>query len=232
MNYLDSAVTFVINIFFPPQCVVCDINLKAGVICEPCFAKIPRFRTLFCADCGARLPGMKKICHPDFPYVLGAAGPYDGSLKLLVHRLKFRSVRRAAEPLAALIVRYLGDISLDTKKFIFIPLPLSRKRRNERGFNQTEEIARYIAKSLPISVRTDILRRHRNAKPQTSTSSAHERRENILGCFSVAEPGAILHKDVVLLDDVTTSGATLEEAARALKAAGARKIIGLAVAKA
>lgn len=232
MNYLDSVVTLALSILFPPHCLVCDVNLKAGVICEPCFEKIPRFRTLFCADCGARLPGTKKICHPDFPYILGAAGPYDGSLKILIHRLKFRSVRRAAEPLAALIVRYLEDIALDAKKFVFIPLPLSRKRRNERGFNQTEEIARYIAKSLPISVRTDILARRRNAKPQTSTTSAHERHENILGCFSIAKPSAILHKDIIILDDVTTSGATLEEAARALKAAGARKIIGLAVAKA
>ena len=81
-------------------------------------------------------------------------------------------------------------------------------------------------------MRTDILTRSGHAKPQTETASVAERHQNILGCFSVIKPDAVCRKNIILLDDVTTSGATLGEAARALKTAGARKIIGLTVAKA
>jgi ComF family protein len=167
------------------------------------------------------------------PYLLGSAGPYDNAtLKLLIHNLKFRGVRQAAKPLAVLIARYLGKIPIDTGKFILIPLPLSCKRRNERGFNQAAEIAKYLAEYLSIQIRSDILMRNRNTKPQTETKNAAERQKNILGCLSVSKQRDIFRKDILLLDDVVTSGATLGEAARALKAAGARKIIAITAAKA
>jgi ComF family protein len=233
MKYLDSVIKSIANVLFPPQCIACGIRLADGAVCKPCLEKIPRFKTLFCADCNARLPGIKKICHPDAACVLGAAGPYDdAALKLLIYHLKFRGMRRAAEPLAGLMARYLADIAIDAKKFILIPMPLSRRRQNERGFNQAEEIARHLAGLLGISVRNDVLARNRNTKPQTDTVSAAERRRNILGCFSVVKPDDVRHHDIILLDDVTTSGATLKEAAHALKAARTRRIIGLAAAKA
>lgn len=228
-----KCVDFISEILFPPRCLACGVSLKAGVICELCLEEIPRHKTLFCAHCGARLPAAKKICHRETDYLLGSAGPYDNTtLKLLIHNLKFRGVRHAAEPLADLLARYLVDVALNMNGYFLIPLPLSWQRRNERGFNQAEEIARRLAERLPLQMRNDILIRSRHTKPQTETTSAAERRENILGCFSVTKPGDVLHKDIILLDDVTTSGATLGEAARTLKTADARKIIGLTAAKA
>lgn len=237
MKYIE----WVLKILFPPRCLACDIPIEEGVVCRSCFEKIPRHGTLFCARCGARLPGaatgnsdIKKICHRDTDYILGSAGPYDdAALKLLIHHLKFRAVRRAAEPLAEILARYLADIRMvDMGEFILIPVPLSRGRQNERGFNQAEEIARYLTKYVSLPVRNDILIRSKNSKPQTETTNAAERQQNILGCFSVTKPDDVCGKKIILLDDVTTSGATLGEAARMLKSAGARKIIGLTAAKA
>jgi ComF family protein len=232
-----KCIDFILKIVFPPRCLACDISIIEGVLCQTCFDGIPRYTTLFCARCGARLPGKnsgaKKICHRNTDYLLGSAGPYDDpTLKLLIHHLKFRSVKGAAKPLANLLALYLGNIEIDPGEFILIPLPLSRKRLNQRGFNQAEEIARCLAEHTPRKVRNDILVRSKNTKPQTETTSATERRQNILGCFSVIKPEEVRHKDVIVLDDVTTSGATLGEAARVLKAAGARKIIGLTAARA
>jgi ComF family protein len=228
-----KCVDIISKIFFPPQCLACAARLDSGVLCKSCLADIPCYTTLFCARCGARSPEAKKICHRDTSYLLGSAGPYDNAtLKLLIHGLKFHGMRQAAKPLAILIARYLKNIPIDTGKFILIPLPLSCKRQNERGFNQAAEIAEYLAEYIPIQIRNDILIRSRHTKPQTETRSAAERQKNILGCFSVSKQRDIFRKCILLLDDVVTSGATLGEAARTLKAAGARKIIAITAAKA
>jgi competence protein ComFC len=115
---------------------------------------------------------------------------------------------------------------------MLVPVPLHWQRRNERGFNQTEEIARCLAARLSLALRKDILIRSRRTRPQTGTATITQRKENVLGCFSAVKPAEVCRKNIILLDDVTTSGATLGDAARALKAAGARKIIGLTAAKA
>ncbi len=233
MKYVDFILKCFEKTLFPPHCLACSVSLPTGTACASCFETIPRNTTFFCAQCGARLPAAEKICHLNAPYLLCSAASYDNAvLRILIHRLKFQSVRRAAEPLADLLARCLKEIPLDMSGFLLVPLPLSRRRRNERGFNQSEEIAKHLAKRLPLEVRADILARHKHSKPQTETFDALERHRNVLGCFSVAKPDDVAGENIILLDDVTTSGATLGEAARALKAAGARKIIGLTAAKA
>ncbi len=237
MKYIDFIRRIIIRILFPPHCLVCHVPLAEDVVCTACRDAIPRNAHFFCAACGARIPFHenelpRKICHRNAPYILGAAGSYgDTSLKLLIHSLKFRGIRRAAEPLAEIVARYIADTGADLHGFILIPLPLHRRRRNRRGFNQAEEMARHLARRLRLEMRNDVLARARHVKPQTETAGAAERRLNIAGCFSVTKPEAVLHRDIIILDDVATSGATLQEAAGTLKAAGARRIIGLVAAK-
>ena len=231
MNFFN----FISNIIFPPQCLVCGKNIENGVICEVCFREIPLFETLQCGICGARLPDRKKTCHPDIPYLLAAATSYDVSaVKTLIHKLKFRSMRKAAEPLGDLLFCYLTKLDLDLRTFSLVPVPLSRKRKYERGFNQAEEIARRIIQRTEnhLTLLGTVLVRIKNTKPQTETATRHERLVNIQNCFAVRDPASIHGKNILLLDDVTTSGATLREAALALKAVGAKKIIALVVAKA
>ena len=230
---------------FPPDCAACGARIVRGTVCDACRASIRVHRHFFCAVCGARLSAealakarspasgtTKTACHPAAPFLLAAAGSYeDPALKALIHALKFRGLRNAAEPLAEIVADYLAETGFDPAGFVLVPLPLHRRRRNRRGFNQTEEIGRHLARRLGIELRTDILVRIRHTKPQTEIPGA-ARQRNVVSCFAVPRPAAAAGKDIIILDDVTTSGATLAEAVRAMKAAGARKIVCLAAAKA
>lgn len=224
---------FLGEIIFPRTCISCGKELATGVVCSSCFASIPVNETLFCATCKARLPDGKKICHREAPYILGAAGPYEHPvLKELVHRLKFGGIRDAADPLGALLADYLERCSLPLKDYVCVPLPLSKRRRRERGFNQAEEIARRLTKRLPLVMTDNVLARTKHTKAQTETSGAAERRLNVQGCFSIPRSDEVCGKKILLIDDVTTSGATFNESAKALRDAGAERVVAVAVAKA
>ncbi len=221
------------DVFFPPACVACGDSIPGGIICDACKNSIDGFDTLFCGICAARLPDQKKICHTDAPFLLGAAAAYDGNaLRALIHALKFQGIAAAAEPLAALLVRYVARIHLSLDGFTVTPLPLSPQRARARGFNQSALIARPFAAAAGLPFEERLLARVQHRKPQSDTEDIFERRENIKGCFAPAPGAAIAGKKIVLMDDVTTSGTTFTEAARVLRRAGAKKIIALAAAKA
>jgi ComF family protein len=222
-----------IDSLFPSRCLNCEKKIPSGeTICEICLGKIHFNRTLFCAKCGARLPANKKICHPAFPYILGAAADYENEpVKNLIHGLKFRFIRRAAEPLAKFLIQYIEELSLAVSPFIIIPIPLGKKRERERGFNQSQLIAELVAKHFSLPLIENNLVRKKNTNPQ-SKLPLEKRLANIKDCFSLKNPGEVAAKNILLIDDVVTSGATMREAALTLKAAGARKIIALAAAKA
>lgn len=223
-----------LDIIFPSYCVGCNIYITGGkTICEKCFAGIKINSGFFCGRCSARLPVAKKICHPDFPYILGSASSYDDEkIKNLVRLLKFKYIKKSAEPLADLIVRYISATNLEIKNFTVVPIPLSRKRLRERGFNQAELIAAKIAEYFGLPLRTDILLRQKHTKPQSETKTLYERKNNVIGCFVINNSEKLLNGNILLIDDVTTSGATLLAAAEALKLCGARKIIALTAARA
>ncbi len=152
--------------------------------------------------------------------------------------LKYRGNRHIARLFASIIydelLEKLSDMILfdDFRNPVIIPLPLSHERLRERGWNQSEMIARElknIDKSKNFTVRTDILKKIRHTPAQTKLSK-EKRLKNLKGCFNVSRPEAIKQKNIILLDDVTTTGSTLEEAARTLLKAGAKKVIGITVA--
>jgi ComF family protein len=223
-----------LNLIFPSACLSCRKRLKSGgVICEQCFAGAKINETLFCGKCGARLPSNRKECHKDFPYLLGAATDYgEETVKNLVHNFKFKCLRAAAEPLAKLLIRYVENLRIPFTDYLIIPIPLSGKRLRERGFNQSELIAKIFALHFGLLMETKNFLRTKNTKAQSETKNLKERCENVKGCFAVNNPELFRGKKIILVDDVTTSGATFLEAARVLKSAGAKKVIALAVARA
>jgi ComF family protein len=226
---------FIGDIFFPPSCVGCEDSIPGGAICAPCRKNISLFDTLFCGICTARLPDRKKICHKGAPFMLGAAGAYDdGPLRALIHALKFQGIIAAAEPLAGILSVYIGRVGIDLNGFVATPIPLSAQRERARGFNQSALIARPFARARGIPFEEHLLARIHHRKPQSDTEDIFERRENVRGCFALAEgaSAAIEGAKILLVDDVTTSGTTFAEAARVLRLGGAKKIIALAAAKA
>ncbi len=189
--------------------------------------------TLFCAVCRARLPENKKICHKNSPLILGAATTYENEeIRKAIWRLKYRGKTGFSNLLAGIMAIYCKQLGLDLKKYVIVPVPLSKQRHRQRGFNQSLLIAESLAKKIGLPLVTDALERHLHTAPQAEQKDWFDRKKNLIGAFIGGRTESIIGKNVILIDDVCTSGATLQEAAKALKIAGAKKILGLVAAKA
>ncbi|MEK7195194.1 MAG: ComF family protein [Patescibacteria group bacterium] len=222
----------ILKAVFPSSCLNCGKDTEDDAVCEKCVSAIKINNTLFCGKCRARLPVNRRNCHKNHPYILGAATNYDDVMKNIVHGLKFRRIRDAAKTLGRILASYTSSLEMPIQKFCLIPIPLSPRRLRERGFNQAELIAVELRKYLNLNMRTDVLERTRNTSPQSEIKNLAERKINVRDCFRVKDEDIVSGKSFILVDDITTSGATLEEAARALKNAGAKTIVALTAAKA
>jgi len=144
-----------------------------------------------------------------------------------VHRLKYGNLRAVAAPLAGLMGEYLESSPLEAE--VLVPVPLHPRRLRERGYNQSALLANELAKLIGLPVDETSLRRVKFVLPQARTGSVEERRTNVAGVFACT--GGVKGKRVVLIDDVSTSGATLNSCASALKSAGASAVWGLTLAR-
>jgi ComF family protein len=153
-------------------------------------------------------------------------GSYEGPLRNLIHLFKYGKVETLSGPLAAFLKRALP---LDEPFDVVIAMPMHWRKRWERGFNQTELLARPIAKRYSVKMASN-LQRSRYTNPQAGLTEA-ERRKNLKGSFVVRRPAELARKRVLLVDDVFTTGATLRAAAEALKKAGVKRVIALTLAR-
>ncbi len=154
----------------------------------------------------------------------------------MIHRFKYQSVESLKKPLAELIIAYIAKELLIDKlaNSVLVPIPLTLKRKINRGFNQSELLAKEIGKFLNCPV-INLLKRKKFTSPQAEISDWQKRKENISGVFALSAKISTEQfsdiKKVILVDDVATSGATLEEAATVLSQAGIKEIYGLVIAK-
>jgi ComF family protein len=152
-------------------------------------------------------------------------------LRELIHLLKYEQVRPAAAVLGRMLHEAMErlDIAAGT---VVVPVPLHNKKRRQRGFNQVDLIVRAALKveSRSMHPGLDVLQRQRETQSQIGLTS-HQRRENVRGAFVVAHPDQIAQREVLLVDDVYTTGTTLSECARVLKRAGASKVLVATVAR-
>lgn len=150
----------------------------------------------------------------------------NAATEALIHSLKYDGSERAAVMLASVLEEYLTEElsrldTFGTREPLIIPIPLHRAREHERGFNQMHRILSRLPKHMRDMVRNDILIRTRNTKPQTRLSRS-ERLQNVVGAFCVPIPQHVAGREIIVIDDVTTTGATLAEAARTLAEVGAQ----------
>jgi ComF family protein len=165
-----------------------------------------------------------------------AYGSYDGGLRDLIHVLKFQQVRPAAAVLGRLLAEAIANLeqAMPVGKIMVVPVPLHRRKQVQRGFNQAEVIARCALNELSRPKRFEmcgaVLLRRRETGSQIGLTS-HQRRENLRGAFAVSDPTRILKRDVLLVDDVFTTGTTASECARVLLRAGAARVWVATVAR-
>lgn len=208
----------VLAILFPEKCLGCGTNDTP--LCNACLSKVGSARTTEISWCSAR---------HDYKHPL---------MRQAIWELKYKNRRGLAEILARdfhdLIFEELADTMLFSGKSqpIIVPIPLSAHKMRTRGFNQTELLARAFARQNPgeYLFLPHALKKVRDTKPQARTGSRKERLENLRGSFRVRDPKLVHRKIIILVDDVTTTGATLREARRVLMSAGAKKVLAVTVA--
>jgi ComF family protein len=242
---LRAAADALLAIALAPVCVACGRVLEqptAGPVCAGCWTSIRALRPPLCRACGDPLPSWRTVsvemercarCRraPGAVDAGRAAGEHEDALRRIIHAFKYGGHRSLARPLAALMRAAAGDLLADVD--LAVPVPLHPWRRLRRGFNQSSDLARALG--VPC-VRA--LGRVRATPPQTGLTAAGRRR-NVRDAFRLSPRlfrharAATLHDRIVLLvDDVRTTGATLDACARVLRDAGAREVRALTVARA
>ena len=155
----------------------------------------------------------------------------DSLVRNLIHGLKYNHLRSLADLLGELLVEYMAKFKISfPQNTLLVPVPLHPSRFRNRGFNQAEQIVLYLSDRLKIESAVKALQKIRKTKAQVELS-AQDRRLNLIGAFVVSDPNLVKNKTILLVDDVKTTGATLAETARILKAAGAGRILVLTVAR-
>ena len=220
----------VIDLFFPRSCVGCG---KVGdFICNRCSKKLSRLLPPVCQRCGRpESSGMYcRACWGTHNHIhaIRSVFVFEGTIRRAVHEFKYRNLRS----IAACLSQYMADyfVEHELAADVLLPVPMHEMRLKTRGYNQSELLAGQISAMISVPVRGDLIKRVRDDKPQVRTTCAEERWSNMRDAFACVS-SEVSGKDIIIIDDVCTSGATLEACAAALKLKGANKISGFTLAR-
>lgn len=205
-----KVINSILNFLFPQKCTGC--GKENELLCRKCLGKI----------------GFSSLIKDK--NIFSASDYNDEIIKKAVWMLKYRGIKQLAEPLAELMRQRLWQ-KISKGAWIIIPIPVSKKRFKERGFNQTELIAKEFALKTDLEIKKDILYKTKETPTQVSIKNKEERLKNLNGAFSVKNPDLIKSKNIILIDDVSTTGATITEARKVLRGAGAKRVIAIVVAR-
>ena len=220
----------VADLFFPRRCIGCG---KYGYfLCDLCLLKLPRLLPPFCRKCGRSESG-GSLCPTCWGWRSDIDGirscfHFDGIIRRAVYELKYHGLKSISGSLAELMADYLQNDFPPCE--VLVPVPLHPKRLRQRGYNQSEILSRKLGELTGLPMDGDCLIRLKDSLPQARSKTVEERRRNVDSAFTCRD-GRFTGKRVILVDDVCTSGSTLETCAEALKAAGAASVWGLTLAR-
>lgn len=240
-DFLRELKDDILDLVYPQSCSICRKPLGRGEkdVCEGCWKTLAILPAPFCPYCKSFLEDEKTVFEHRCVYLskpedrkiftARSLGTFDDYYQKLIHRFKYDK----KIPLGKRLAQSLGQIVAQDEDFascdLVIPVPLHRARHRERGFNQSEVLAEGVSQAINLPLVKDILKRKKNTKDQTYLN-AQQRTENVRDAFMVIQPERINERDVILVDDVITTGATLNECTRMLQKAGAKRIFAVTLA--
>lgn len=216
MESLKKALIFLLQILYPNQCLICG-KLEKNTICSKCYNNL---------KIGEKLDTYNNKTFNEHLYIF----KYEGKIRNLIIDYKFNDKPYLNELFVKIILKNEKICGKIKKYDIIIPVPIHKKRKNERGYNQSELIARKLAENLKLELVTESLIKQKNTLPQSALSKK-QRKENIKEVYKIQNRQKIENKKVILLDDIYTTGATTEECSKLLKQNGAKEILVLTIAK-
>ena len=259
LNHVLSSRDFILDLIFPIECLSC--GAEGVWLCKNCFHQLPLQNEQFCLNCKKPNKFGQFCPNCALTYALNGvwiAGNYENKIiASLIKNLKYHFARDLAEILGQFLIFFLRnlinkgrigradlgsgigqekiekiretpEIIFDFKNCLLIPVPLHKKRERWRGFNQVLAIASAVSRHFSLELSTDLIRlKHR---PPQAKLSEEKRKQNLRDCFAWTGT-SLKNKRVILMDDVVTTGSTLNECAKILKQAGAAEVWGLVVAK-
>jgi ComF family protein len=239
MNLLNRILDFIL----PSQCMYCKSSVGDSSLpffCAVCWSDFAVLNGPVCPLCGrpfespealSKSLGHRCLACRQTPPVFDQAlsiGIFEGPLREAIHQFKYRPCRALGKPLGAWMAAYIRPVSeIDC----IIPVPLHVARLRKRGFNQALILARELSRTFSVPLSYDNLKRVRPTRPQVELSG-EERLKNVAGAFALKQPVKLKNRDILLVDDVFTSGATMNECALVLKEAGVARITALTLARA
>lgn len=228
-----------LHLLFPPRCPVCDEILFSSfaapeeLICKSCRKQPEYVKEPVCSQCGKPLENEREeYCYDcsrnKRAFVQGRAlWVYRGVVRDSLYRFKYQNRREYAEYYSAELMRVYGGWIKERGIQAVVPIPLSGKRRRQRGFNQAELVARKVAKRMNLPVYGRLLIRTRDTKAQKGLND-QERKNNLKRAFKTRKNKVQLNH-ILLIDDIYTTGSTMNEAAKELKRAGAEQVYCLSI---
>lgn len=232
----------IVDCLFPPLCHHCREPLhdsRKVRLCDSCLAGVTPLESPLCplcgwpflhASCSDHLCGPCTLARPSFDSARGAL-LFDGAVRELIHQFKYSGKTMLRRPLGLYAADHLHRFVSGSRPDVIIPVPLHRKRLRQRGFNQAVLLGEVFAKKWGLPLLRNSLRRVRWTEPQVNLSAA-KRLENVSGAFALAGACDLSGRRVLLVDDVYTTGSTVNECAKVLKHAGAEAVIAVTVARA
>jgi len=241
MNLLSQ----LIDIIYPPRCHICGRFLSADEdrasshhLCDDCLGALTPITHPICTVCGLPFSTSKGQDHPcenclrKKPRYDSVRAPYlySGPLMEAIQRFKYSSETQLTSSLGTLLSAFAKELVPNPQDFLTVPVPLHTRRLRQRGFNQSLLLAKVVATDLGTQLDYRSLIRIRHTRAQTGLRK-EERRKNVKDAFSVTYPGIIKGRKILLVDDVFTTGYTLNECARSLKKSGATVVMCLTLAR-
>ena len=236
-----------LDFLFPAECAACERFVgddRVGLFCKACWDGIQRLGAAGCQQCGRPfltfataqefpefLCGTCQTSPPFYDRAISAAF-YGGVMKEAIHQFKFSQKTGLSRMLAAVMLQAM-DGRFDPAFYqIILPVPLHRSRLKQRGYNQAELLARHIATAHDLRLLPNNLIRIRRTTAQWQIASRRDRRKNVSDAFQVRVPEQIRGQHLILVDDIFTTGATVNECARVLKEAGAASVFVVTLSRA